>query len=314
MIAGIAAVDLPPTPALDRLVARLLDLWPEHRPYVEQRFAAADPEHLATCELVADRIWKIIGGDPDTALHNYRWTCRMMLDEEYHFRRTGRYRHTSFEQVRSEVYDDAGFMARYTDGLLLSQLLWSNHTRSLHAYRTTFLAGLDPDAELLEVGPGHGLLIGLAAERQRGAVTGWDISATSLAMTARALRAMGAPPVRLEHRDVLDAPPRQRFDAVVASELLEHLERPDQALGRLRAVTRPGGRLFLNVPVNSPAPDHITLWRAPEQIHDLVRAAGLRIEHAWSFPMTGKTTEQARKDDLTMSCVIICRRGREPGR
>ncbi|MEK8173426.1 class I SAM-dependent methyltransferase [Streptomyces sp. M19] len=105
---------------------------------------------------------------------------------------------------------------------------------------------------MLEVGPGHGLLLALAAERQRGSVVGWDVSATSLVATRRALEAMGARSVRLVHRDLLRAGVDGSFDAVVASELLEHLDRPHEALERLHALLRPGGHLFLNIPVNSP--------------------------------------------------------------
>ncbi|MEK8173425.1 hypothetical protein NKH77_44465 [Streptomyces sp. M19] len=40
----------------------------------------------------------------------------MMLEEEYRFRRTGRYRHTSFAQAKALVYDDAAFMAATRTG------------------------------------------------------------------------------------------------------------------------------------------------------------------------------------------------------
>jgi SAM-dependent methyltransferase len=40
----------------------------------------------------------------------------------------------------------------------------------------------------------------------------------------------------------------ESFDIVVSSDVLEHVERPDLALGELRRVLRPGGTLILNVP------------------------------------------------------------------
>jgi len=248
------------------------------------------------------------GGDYrlDEVVGNYRWTCQMMLDEEYAFRLTGRYRHATFAEARAAVYDDGAFMSRYTDGLLFSQLMWANHAAALADYHGSFLAGLEPGAELLEVGPGHGLLVAMAAERPLGSVTGWDVSPTSIATTRRALAAMGAPDVKLEQVDVLDASVTRRFDAVVASELLEHLDRPAKALARLGLLTRPGGQLFINVPVNSPAPDHIYLWRRPEDVNDFVVAAGLRIVQARAYPMTGRTERQARAGGLTMSCVLTC--------
>jgi len=68
---------------------------------------------------------------------------------------------------------------------------------------------------------------------------------------------------------------------------------------------RPAGRIFINVPVNSPAPDHIYLWRRPAEITDLVRSVGLQIEQQWHFPATGKTLEEAIEHELDISCVVI---------
>jgi len=294
--------------ALAGLVGTVLRVWPEHEQYVRERFTGCDERHLVVCDGIARRICAIIAADPEDAIRNYRWTCEMMLEEEYFFRRTGSYRHTSFAEVRARVYDDAEFMRRYSDGLLLSQVLWSNHAHSLQTYETDFLANLDAHGDLLEVGPGHGLLLALAAERCRGKLVGWDISPGSVVAARRALLAMGVPEVQLECRDLLTAPVTAEFDAVVASELLEHLEEPAVALRRLGALTRPGGRLFLNIPVNSPAPDHITLWRTPEEIEALLAMEGLETEAMHTFPMTGKSLTQARADGLSVSCVAICRK------
>jgi 2-polyprenyl-3-methyl-5-hydroxy-6-metoxy-1,4-benzoquinol methylase len=288
------------------IVARTLRAWPEHERFLVQRFAGPADGHTGFCEQVADRILRIIDDRVDEALDNYRWTCQMMLEEEYAFRRTGRYRHACFADARAAVYDNDAFMARYTDGLLLSQLLWANHAAAIESYWTHFLPRLDPGVDLLEVGPGHGLLLAMAAERSPRTATGWDVSPTSLAMTRRALDAMGVGTVRLDRVDLLDASASGQFDAIVASELLEHLDRPAAALDKLRQATRAGGRLFLNIPVNSPAPDHIYLWRTPEEVVDFVRAAGLDIVAARAYPMTGKTEAQARAQALTMSCVVIC--------
>jgi 2-polyprenyl-3-methyl-5-hydroxy-6-metoxy-1,4-benzoquinol methylase len=294
--------------ATREIVARVRKAWPEHERFLEQRFGPPTDSHAEFCEQVAGRILRIIDDRIDRAIDNYRWTCLMMLEEEFAFRRTGRYRHSGFADARAAVYDNEAFMARYTDGLLLSQLLWANHAGAIESYRSRFLPWLGPDADVLEVGPGHGLLLAMAAERSPRTVTGWDVSATSLAATRRALDTMGIGAITLEHVDLLDASVTGRFDGIVASELLEHLDRPAEALAKLRQVVRPSGRLFLNIPVNSPAPDHIYLWRTPEEVFDFVTAAGLDVLMARAFPMTGKSEAQARAQSLTLSCVLICAR------
>jgi len=47
---------------------------------------------------------------------------------------------------------------------------------------------------------------------------------------------------------------------------------------------RPGGRLWVNVPINSPAPDHIYLFRTPEEAVDAVQAAGFEVSETAFFP------------------------------
>ena len=300
-------IDTPPGTALAAIVGRIGRLWPEHTDYVRQRFADQPRRHLDFCAVVAERITRVVDGDLDRLVSNYRWTCEMMLAEEFRFGRTGRYAHDSFDEVVRLVYSDGDFMARYLDGLLLSQLMWANHTRSLETYEHRFLTRLERHMSLLEVGPGHGLLLASAARRRPARLVGWDVSAASLTATGQALAAMGVGSVELRQQDLLAAGGAERFDLVVASELVEHLDRPGDAVRRLAALTRPDGLVDLNIPVNSPAPDHISLWRSPEELFSFVAANGLRIVERHVLPLTGHTEEQARQRRLTLSCVAICR-------
>ncbi|HEX3786924.1 MAG TPA: class I SAM-dependent methyltransferase [Pseudonocardiaceae bacterium] len=305
-VAEAAARTATTGPAVSALLDRVAEVWPEHVDYLTMRFAGQDESHLEFCEALAARIIRIAGDGLDRLATNYRWTCERMLEEEFRFGLTGRYRHDCFAQVVELVYGDADFMARYLDGLLLSQLLWANHTRSLEIYEGDFLAHLGPHSRLLEVGPGHGLLLAAAAIRGPARLVGWDVSAASLAATDRALAAMNVGSVTLERRDLLLAPADHSFDLVVASELVEHLDQPGEALRRLAGLTAPGGRLYLNIPVNSPAPDHISLWRSPEELFAFVERNGLTIVDKAVSPMTGHTEQQARERGLTLSCVAIC--------
>ena len=66
-----------------------------------------------------------------------------------------------------------------------------------------------------------------------------------------------------------------------------------------------GGRIFLNVPVNSPAPDHIYLWRNAADLREMIADQRFAIEEFIEFPPTGRTLDQARKQELDVSCVTI---------
>ena len=68
---------------------------------------------------------------------------------------------------------------------------------------------------------------------------------------------------------------------------------------------RPDGRIFLNVPVNSPAPDHIYLWNKARGLAFADRGSPFVIDEFIELPPTGRTLAQARKQDLDISCITI---------
>jgi len=297
-------VDSKTHPALDRLVRTQLEVWPEHEKYLSSRFAeAATP----FAEKVAEAIEKI-GESPRELAEDYRWLCGRLYEEELHFRRTGAYRLSRFEDAVREVYANDEFMRRYMNALLISQLWWANHTRVIDTFANRFLPENRADYSHLEIGPGHGLLLYFAAHDPRcRAVTGWDLSEASLDATRAALGRLGVDrEVALVKRNLFDrADASQLFDSIVLSEVCEHLEDPKSALEHIRDHLAPGGRLFVNVPVNSPAPDHIYLLRSPEEAVELVKSAGYRVTDTSFFPMTGYSETRARRLKATISCVVV---------
>ena len=119
--------------------------------------------------------------------------------------------------------------------------------------------------------------------------------------------------MRFELRNVLDAlilegRNTNRFDGIVFSEVLEHLEEPEQGIRALFHLCKPGGLVWINVPANCPMPDHLYLVREPKQAEDLVRSVGFEVVDTANFPMTGVTLERAIRQKLTMSCIIVARR------
>jgi 2-polyprenyl-3-methyl-5-hydroxy-6-metoxy-1,4-benzoquinol methylase len=295
--------DLSATPSVKRLLDVQLQVWPEHLKFLTTRFAASD---LPAAERVAGLILKL-ADDPKVLATDYRWLCERLYEEELHLRRTGSYRLSRFEDAVREVYANREFMSRYMNGLLISQLWWENHTRVMDYYAGEFLGSSREGSAHLEIGPGHGLLLYMAAMSGRaGTITGWDLSDASLDATREALTRLATPrEVRLVKRDLFDAPDAERFDTIVLSEVCEHLEYPQAALRGIRRHLAPGGRLFVNVPVNSPAPDHIYLLRTPEEAVEMVRSSGYDILDQKFFPMTGHSEAKARKNQLTISCVVV---------
>jgi len=314
-----AAAPLPPLLAarlgahanLARLVAGVLAAWPEHAAFLDKRFAVGGAADRAHEDALASLVLQLCGTHLARACADYRSLCTHLLAEELYFRRHDRYRVASAAQATAELYGAGAFMAAYMNGLLLSQPLWANHAGASRFFVADFLPANPVDYRHLEIGPGHGLLLSFAAgDPLCAAAVGWDVSATSLTMTADALHRLGlARRVRLEARSVLDAGAGDgAFDSIAISEVLEHLDTPLAALEHVRELLRPGGRVFINMPVNSPAPDHVYLLRTPEAVLDLVRAAGLTVDGSRLFPASGYDEARARRHRVTISVVAIARR------
>lgn len=293
-------------PKVAKLSGALLAAYPKHEAFLDRRFQNLSEADVQKCEDLADQILNLAGDELDTFIQGYEFICQILKEEELYFRRNGSYRLTSFKDALEQVYSNSEYMAAYMRGLLLTQLFWTNHTQSIGFYTERFLGELPNGAELLEIGPGHGLLLARAVQVARhGRVTGWDVSQSSIDHTRHALGSLGVTEgFTLEARNLFDSQ-AEDFDAVVFSEVLEHLEDPKAALAAIRSLIRPGGRLFLNVPINSPAPDHIFLLRSPEEAFDLVESQGFRILETGCFPATNYTLEQAARHKLTVSVCMI---------
>lgn len=304
-------------PALAQLLEQLLAAWPEHRPFVQTSFNGRSAAALDVSESLSAAILSLAQDLPaglDTLAADYRFLCEdIVRPEEIHFRRHGRYRLSRFEDANAECYANAAYMARYMNGLLLSNVLWPNHASAFAHFATVYLAGLPAGSRHLEIGPGHGLLLYFAAQCPAvAAITGWDVSPTSIAKTRHALARLGARlTADLTLQDMFAAAPRspdQLFDSLVMSEILEHLEDPVAALRAAGQALRPGGHLFVNVPANSPAPDHIFLFESPEHAADIVAQSGFEVADVQAFPMAGASLDRARRHKLSVSCVVIARK------
>lgn len=291
---------------LAQMVQLQLAIFPEHEAYLERRFAHEDTARLQFDDFIADKILSVAGADIERICGDYQWLCGEVLNEELHFRREGRYRLATAKQAFEEVYSNHEYMTRYMNGLLASQLWWQNHAEVLRFFRDRFVPNIPAGFSHLEVGPGHGLFLHLAASSPNCAVaTGWDISDASLDGTRAALATLGTSDnVRLEKVDLFSSP-KAKFQSIAFSEVLEHLEDPLQALRILHGLLDDGGHIFINAPVNSPAPDHIFLFSAPEEIVTLVEQAGFRIVDQLFAPTAGASLERARKLKLSISTAVV---------
>lgn len=296
-------------PRVAEIDAVLLAQDPAQEKYLTRRFRALTAPEAAHLETFAGLVTALCTEGLEAHVRDYLFLCDMQMQEEIHFRRTGRYRLSSFAEANAAVYQNRELMTKYMNGLLLTQLWWSNHTRMLAFYCDRFLAQNPAGYSHLEIGPGHGLLLFLACnDPNLAAAEAWDISEASVALTKHGLDRLAprAQPA-LSLVDMFAAPDK-RFDSIVFSEVLEHMEKPAEALAALHRCLSDDGRLFIHVPINSPALDHLFNTDTPDEMRAFVEACGFEIEEAFYAPMTNYALEKAVRNRLTVSCGFIARR------
>ncbi|WP_281932459.1 class I SAM-dependent methyltransferase [Roseibium album] len=296
-------------PSINKIAEAVESVWPEHARYIAKSLSGRDSDTLATTELLAEAVLRLAGDRLETVAHHYRWTCDRLREEELFFHRNDRYRLSTFEEADREVYSNSEYMQKYVDGLLFSQILWSNHAASCHFYFKETPRFVAPGGRMLEIGPGHGLMVYLAM-REFGLadVTAWDISPVSVEHTRHALSELGVTGATLQVQDIMSVPDgTPPANIVVLSEILEHLEDPVAAMERIRPLVADDGVVFVNVPINSPSPDHLYLMRTLDDARMLLRETGFDIVSENAFATQGHAIDKALRNKISIS---VCMFGR----
>jgi len=297
--------------ALQTVFDTQIKMTPQYQMAIEKRLDNCTDEDADMINHLAEMIVKLTGKELPQFCQDYKWICDVVLEEELHFRRNGKYRLSTFEEANAEIYSVPEKMTPYMNGLLMTQLWWPNHTASISFLKHRFLSVCPDNYRVLEVGPGHGLLLSYPATDPRcGHVEAWDLSEASIAATRLSLDNLGVKrDITLRYQDLFLADPENGlFDAIIFSEVLEHLEAPKFALKKLRSVLKPKGRIYIHIPINSPAPDHIFNLANPHEVVEFVEDAGLEVVDKEFVPMGGYTLSQCIEMKLTISCLLSCQR------
>lgn len=191
----------------------------------------------------------------------------------------------------------------YALSLLLS-IIFTNHRFELMRELSIFLNGVQERnhvGTLLSIGFGTGYELKMASE----VLTGWRIEAydTDSQMAVKARRLFDffgiTKDIFLGGYFPLDQCPdalRGRYDAIVLSEVLEHLADPATALVTLRDCLRDEGRMFVTMAINIAQEDHIFLYPTINSCRQQIQNCGLVVAREWISPQTIFTLPEDRED------------------
>ena len=252
---------------------------PIHYKKVKKNVYFNDPKFEADAEVFFESYTKLLaaeGKDLNYALDSYLKFCNDVMFEQMRFLETGKYTSTSFEEVNKRVYDNPEVMSYYMHGLLVSQYLWEHHYRILEFFFKNVGKYQDGIKNVLEVGGGHGLYTNEINARFNFdfKYTMVDISETSIAMSKTFVK---SDKMNYILHDIYTYQTDTKYDFIIMGEVLEHVEEPLRLMKILHSLGSDNCTAFITAPCNSPAIDHISLFRNPQELKDLFNEAGWDI-------------------------------------
>jgi len=237
----------------------------------------------------------------------YNLFLKSILKEQMFFQRKKHYRHSSYKDVNSAIYQNSEYMQKYMIGLGLSTFLWPNH-RLIHKW---FIEKIpkEKNGTYLEIGPGHGYFF-LSAMKlsQYNSFLGIDISPTSIEMTRKIILYNAKNSKKdylLINEDFFEISLNQAYDAIVMGEVLEHVECPENFLMKIESTANCDAFIFITTVINAAAIEHIYLFRTVEDIQNLVNRSGLKIKDMLVLPYIGLSLEECLINQLPINIAII---------
>jgi len=232
---------------------------------------------------LADALATSRGWEREDILDHYAEFVIEYLREQARFISTGEFSNEgrSFEDIKAEVYEDEEHMLSYMYGLLISYALFPHHYAQYRFFLDVYLPLVPKNGRCVEFGSGHGLFMAetLAHSPDRF-VEGYDVSPAALQLSKDLLAASQCPPGHflIELNDVVKKTlPADKYDAMVATGLLEHIPDPEGFLRRMRDKLASDGHFFVMLPVNVAHADHMILFHEPSDCRKLMQDTGFKL-------------------------------------
>jgi 2-polyprenyl-3-methyl-5-hydroxy-6-metoxy-1,4-benzoquinol methylase len=218
----------------------------------------------------------------EDAAQGYARYCLGILKSQQIYEKTQKYTPETLTNVMAEVYEDDGYMVPYMWAAILIYPFWPSMVNHIGMYRDEFVKSLAPDARVLELASGHGVLSLLAAEERADIrLEGMDISPPAVAVANRILKASGhAERVRFMVKDALQVEKEATgggYQGIIAAMLAEHLEDPRPLFKTIFRLLADDGLVFFSTAIESAQRDHIYEFNYESQPLKMAEEAGFRV-------------------------------------
>lgn len=218
----------------------------------------------------------------EDAAKGYAKYCMGVWKSQQLYEKAGRYTPESMPELVSEVYEDEGYMVPYMWAAILIYPFWPSMINHIALYRDDFLKSLPPNANLLELASGHGVMGLLAAETRADIqVKGFDISPPAVAVSNRLLGVSGHNHhVSFEVKNALQlnlTESRGTYQGIIAAMLAEHLEDPRPLFQVIAHHLADDGLVFFSTALESAQRDHTFEFHNESEPVKMAEEVGLRV-------------------------------------
>lgn len=219
--------------------------------------------------------------------------------------RTGSYRFSSYDEVLEQVYENPNYMLHcYLNGIFLSQAFWVNHTTIFSYFIEEFCLNNAPSGTVLEVPSGTGLFISEFARRNSGWIAeGIDISDSSVIFSKEVVKINGDCDIAISKKDIFELSEDKKYDRIICGELLEHLEAPEQLLGKLAKLINEKGKIFLTTAIWAASVDHIYLFKSAQEVRYMLKNF-FTIESELVLNVRGGKSPENEKTPINYACLL----------
>lgn len=294
---------------IDELIKKITVLNPLQSSFLDESLRVAESSDKETLEAYLGYC-SAKGISVDFLAQSYDLIVKDTFKEQVYFQRHKKYRYSTYADVANSVYQSEEYMTKYMYGLALSAFLWPNHRELHHFFLDSIVT--DKTGDYLEIGPGHGFYFMQSMKKGNfSKYKGVDISPTSVALTTDIISSQyfgRFDNYEIECSDFLSSSTSGNYDFIVMSEVLEHVEQPQQFLARIEQLLANDGSAFITTCINSPAIDHIFLYESINDLIEQVEGVGLQVTSQLVVPYSNLTLEESMERLLPVNVAMTLAR------
>ncbi len=299
-------------PNLWKIIDEISKLSMFQKKAVSRYIETADERYLTFAEDLVIRMLEIVDQEDsyNYIAKTYLWYTKTIRIEEMYFAKEGHYRHSDYDEVYEKVYGRDDYMSDYVVGLGMTQIFWPNHWDIMKFYLDKFLPKVKKFTSAAEIGVGHGIFhseLLRACPNMTSKLL--DVSPASLNTTLRMIKATGLNPDRAESVlcDVQKGIPLQdnSLDALLMGELIEHIQKGEWVMASMSKKMKKDGFCYFSTAANSPAEDHILLFRSIAEIRDFIDRTGWKVEDEHLGTLNNMTVEESEEKGLNINYAAV---------